>query len=372
MQLTNSAQCSATSLAKVISITSSITWYADTDGDGKGDPAVTLASCTQPLGYVSIPNDGCPTDPNKITPGICGCGVPENTCANQTQTITFTPFNANVTIGDPDFNLTASASSGLPITITSSDPNVAIIVGNTVKIIGAGTTIITAKQNGNAMYAPTSVSQTLIVSNPLLQGMLQVLDGSTLLTNNATALFIGSSPLNNPTPNKIITLKNTGTTAITITSITGTPGFSATQIFPSGPIAPSQTASILISGIPSDVMVPTIGTITLLSNDVVKIFFLNVSVDVSTTTGTYSSLSTAQIQLSPNPTTGDLFINFGGTFDEIQIDIYSIDGKIVQSETLGSVSNSEKNISLNQLPAGMYFLEMKTKQGKIVKRVMKQ
>ena len=372
IQVTNSAGCSATSLAKVISITSSITWYADTDGDGKGDPAVTLASCTQPLGYVSIPNDGCPTDPNKIAPGICGCGVPENTCANQTQTITFTPFNTNVTIGDPDFNLTASASSGLPITFTSSNTNVAIIVGNTVKIIGAGTTIITTTQSGNAMYAPTSASQTLIVSNPVLQGMLQVLDGSTLLTNNATALLIGSSPLNNPTPNKIITLKNTGTTAITITSIAGTPGFSATQIFPSGPIAPSQTASILISGIPSDVTAPTMGTITILSNDVVKTFSLNVSVEVSTTTGTYSSLSATQIQLFPNPTTGDLFIDFGGTFDEIQIDIYSIDGKIVQSEILGSVSNSEKNISINELPAGVYFLEMKTKQGKIVKRVMKQ
>ncbi len=25
-------------------------------------------------------NDNCPIDPNKVEPGLCGCGIPEDTC----------------------------------------------------------------------------------------------------------------------------------------------------------------------------------------------------------------------------------------------------------------------------------------------------
>src|SRR5690606_29776156 len=56
-------------------IDGSQTWYADTDGDGFGDPNDSLVSCEQPGGYVSNNLDNCPDDPNKTEPGICGCGA---------------------------------------------------------------------------------------------------------------------------------------------------------------------------------------------------------------------------------------------------------------------------------------------------------
>jgi hypothetical protein len=52
-------------------------WYLDSDGDGSGDPAFPLQSCTQPSGYVDNDDDGCPSDPSKIAPGQCGCGAPD-------------------------------------------------------------------------------------------------------------------------------------------------------------------------------------------------------------------------------------------------------------------------------------------------------
>ena len=52
-------------------------WYADADGDGFGDPAVSQSSCTQPVGFVAVAGDGCPSDVNKSVPGPCGCGQVE-------------------------------------------------------------------------------------------------------------------------------------------------------------------------------------------------------------------------------------------------------------------------------------------------------
>ncbi|MDY8137519.1 ELWxxDGT repeat protein [Aquimarina sp. 2201CG5-10] len=80
-----------------------------------------------------------------------------------TQVITFNPLT-DVTYGDPTFNLNATASSGLPITYNSSDTNVVTISDNTVTIVGAGTAIITANQEGNDSYnTAISVSQPLTV-----------------------------------------------------------------------------------------------------------------------------------------------------------------------------------------------------------------
>jgi uncharacterized repeat protein (TIGR03803 family) len=76
-------------------------------------------------------------------------------------------FNALVdkNVGDAAFNLSATASSGLAVSYASSNTSVASISGNTVTVIGAGTTIITAFQFGNGSYsAATSASQTLTVN----------------------------------------------------------------------------------------------------------------------------------------------------------------------------------------------------------------
>jgi Leucine-rich repeat (LRR) protein len=80
------------------------------------------------------------------------------------QTITFEPLEHKA-LGNPDFELTATASSGLAVSYTSSDLTVATIDGNTVTIIGLGTTTITASQEGNDNYhAADPVAQTLEVT----------------------------------------------------------------------------------------------------------------------------------------------------------------------------------------------------------------
>jgi len=80
------------------------------------------------------------------------------------QTITFNTVT-DKSVGDATFDLTATASSGLPVTYSSSDTTVATISGNTVTIVGEGITIITASQAGDANYnAATSVTQEFTVN----------------------------------------------------------------------------------------------------------------------------------------------------------------------------------------------------------------
>lgn len=64
-------------------------WYADTDNDGVGDASSTITACTQPQGYVAGSGDECPDDGAKTEPGLCGCGVADNTCVGD-ETFTFT------------------------------------------------------------------------------------------------------------------------------------------------------------------------------------------------------------------------------------------------------------------------------------------
>ncbi|MEN9400446.1 MAG: hypothetical protein RL632_1549, partial [Bacteroidota bacterium] len=83
-----------------------------------------------------------------------------------TQTITFNALTP-ATLSTADFSPGATASSGLTVSYTSSNPCVATIVGGNIHIVGVGSTVITASQSGGGSYAAaSSVNQTLIVMNP--------------------------------------------------------------------------------------------------------------------------------------------------------------------------------------------------------------
>ncbi|MFZ4751175.1 MAG: MopE-related protein, partial [Phycisphaerales bacterium] len=49
-------------------------YYPDVDGDGFG-AGQPINACAAPSGYVLGRGDGCPVDPNKQAPGVCGCGI---------------------------------------------------------------------------------------------------------------------------------------------------------------------------------------------------------------------------------------------------------------------------------------------------------
>ncbi|WP_159442318.1 MBG domain-containing protein [Chitinophaga niabensis] len=106
------------------------------------------------------------------------------TVQKATAQINFTNLPAK-TYGDANFNPGATISSGLPITYTSANANVATIAGGNIHIVGAGTSVITAKQAGNANYNPaTDVSVTLTVNKKVL----------TVTADNKTKIFGEPNP----------------------------------------------------------------------------------------------------------------------------------------------------------------------------------
>src|SRR5215208_2680414 len=83
--------------------------------------------------------------------------------AKQNQTITF-PAISDKTYGDADFNISATATSGLGVTFTFLGPCEASATGQ-VHLTGAGTCTITAAQIGDSNYnAASSVPQSFQIA----------------------------------------------------------------------------------------------------------------------------------------------------------------------------------------------------------------
>ncbi len=105
--------------------------------------------------------DGKPTVFTDVAGGTYGAvyglgtGSPSDALAlanaKADQTITFGPLSGK-TFGDPDFTVSASASSGLPVSFTASGN--CTVGGSTVHITGAGSCTVTASQGGDANFNP--------------------------------------------------------------------------------------------------------------------------------------------------------------------------------------------------------------------------
>jgi hypothetical protein len=158
------------------------------------------------------------------------------------QTISFRPLAAQ-TFGNNPFLLTATASSGLPITYVSADTNVASVSGSVVTIVGAGSSMITASQEGNDLYNPTQLNlRAPVLTVRKAAQSIQVVSPSTVtfrpgMQIQLTATSSSGDPVTfttrsrnaTVTPNGLLTLSGKGAVSITASSAESTNYTSASR-----------------------------------------------------------------------------------------------------------------------------------------------
>lgn len=160
-----------------------------TMGDSSFSLTPTQTTCGAPLRYVSANTNVATIEGSTVTlvgpgtmvitaaqtsePGYENYVVPpsqtQTLTVRATQTISFAPLASKV-VNSGAFALTATASSGLPVSYQSSNPDVARVTGSTVTLLAPGTTVITASQEGSptTFAAAPNVSQTLtVIPQPL-------------------------------------------------------------------------------------------------------------------------------------------------------------------------------------------------------------
>ena len=119
----------------------------NTDGDALGD----VCDPDDDGDLVLDDDDNCPVVANPDQADADGDFVGDLCDEAQTlpQTITFEPLS-DKTFGDPAFTITATASSGLPVSLLASGD--CSIAGNTLTITAAGMCTVFAQQPGNNVY----------------------------------------------------------------------------------------------------------------------------------------------------------------------------------------------------------------------------
>jgi hypothetical protein len=141
-------------------------WTAATGGTQLTNPiALTTSSRTIYLRVTTATTT--PAGSSTLTVQASASGSTTRTGSNTllirgNQTITFNAL-ANKTFGDSDFNVTATASSGLPVSFTATGN--CTVASAAVHLTGAGSCTITATQAGNTVYfAAPSVARTFTIA----------------------------------------------------------------------------------------------------------------------------------------------------------------------------------------------------------------
>ncbi|MEQ9299086.1 MAG: T9SS type A sorting domain-containing protein [Cyclobacteriaceae bacterium] len=141
-------------------------WFRDADGDGFGDAAVTQTGCTQPSGYVDLSTDCDDTDRDVFPGAPAKADGKDNECDGDLdklpQEISFETLS-NKIFTDSVFSLTATSDAGLTVSFVAT--GAVTIDEETAVITGVGTAKITAYQAGDDSYLiADSVSQTITIA----------------------------------------------------------------------------------------------------------------------------------------------------------------------------------------------------------------
>ena len=335
---------------------------------------------------------------------------------NASQTITFGALAA-VTSGGASFELTATASSGLPVSYSSSDVSVASVSGSTVTIVGTGTTDITASQAGDLDYAAaTDVTQSLVVKQTqtiTFNALAAVTFGGADFDPGATASstlnvsYSSSDALVASVSGNMVTIVGAGTTVITASqtgdadyiaapdvaqdlvvnqadqTITLTPVTNKVTTDAPFNVAVSSTSglpvTLTVSGGPATISAATLtldgtsGTVTITASQAGNSNYHAATsveesfdvVDMRTVTGLEEEAPANKIILYPIPANNTIYIDMGDQ-KLLEMTVTDLNGKQM------TVHAKDSQLDISSLKEGYYILRITTDQGVFSQKIIKQ
>ncbi|MFK7949456.1 MAG: T9SS type A sorting domain-containing protein, partial [Saprospiraceae bacterium] len=86
-------------------------------------------------------------------------------------------------------------------------------------------------------------------------------------------------------------------------------------------------------------------------------------------TNTQNQYLQSTVNIFPNPTNGDFTIDLGTTYQDIRVEIYSIDGKLITNQLFNN--QQEINAKIEAI-TGLYQVRVKTEKGVVNKMILKE
>lgn len=320
--------------------------------------------------------------------------------------------------GEADYTLTAKASSNLPITYTSTNPEVATVSNGVIHVLKGGATTIIASQAGNGTYKPafdvaqlllTKKSQNFIVPElPVVRykdpnfriGVSSSSDIPYTLSSSSTlvATVVTEDSLKVGMPGiTTLTFYQQGDSAFLPTFIQKdltVEKANQTINFPTLPelkigdadYAPGATASssLYVKYSSSNVNVATIvsnkihvvgaGTTLITASQAGNPVF-NATPDsvqslvVNTASG-IDGLSADQILIYPNPTTREFTVTLpSGISQDYAIRVYSLLGNLIYEN---AYCVNKTTVDLGHNPAGVYILTIQSGEKSLMTKIIKK
>lgn len=270
------------------------------------------------------------------------------TVSKVSQTITFGSLPGKL-ITDAPFTLSATTDSGLPVSYTSSNLEVATINGSTVTITGAGTTSIIAQQPGDATYASaTAVVQTLTVTD-----VSKVISLSGTAVAQDTLYF--SQVILGLSGQQTFTITNTGAATLTISNIDYPAGISGDKS--NATLTANGSTTITVTITPSTLGVIT-GAITFTSNATSgpdKVIAKATSVNVTAVEDVLH-----QPSIFPNPSTGIFHIRGieNVAIKNLAVEVINASGQSIGNFILTPDGAGRYELDLRSLANGLYLIKI--------------
>jgi hypothetical protein len=78
-----------------------------------------------------------------------------------------------------------------------------------------------------------------------------------------------------------------------------------------------------------------------------------------------------RVTLFPNPTTGIFEVQIDGQFQDLDVEIFDNNGRVVYKSTMNTFQNSSQSIDISSLANGVYFLRVKNEELSSTKKIIK-